>query len=455
MEFLKFLLVVVLLVTFPFQHVHAETIDDIKDMMVQMKSDYEKRIMSLEEKIENLSAKQAQDSAKLEVINATQGEQQEALANTKSQDFDVAYVGRGNASVGRGGVEIKNPFGFGNVSVGGYMDVEYADFEKTTSNFLQHRWIINIGAFPHERLRFNSELEIEYGGPNAPNSDGELKVEQAYVDYLINDTINVRAGALLVPFGRYNLYHDSDLQKLTDRPIMARDIVPTTWTEAGAGFFGKHNPTIGAYEDLQLAYEMYVVNGLDAGFSDTGLGGGRSSLKVDNNDNKAVVGRVTVSPWLNQEFGFSGYTGRYDGDRNRIHGFAVDTLNTVGPFELINEYAYFDVEQSHTDVANYFQGAYAQLSYKFWPKFLDNTFLGEGFKDPNLALVGRYDWALIGDDQDSGSGNNEETRWTLGFNYRPIDNFVFKLEYQWNKTDNETLERGNNNGILTSVAIGF
>lgn len=435
--------------------VAAQTIDEVKEMMRQMKSTYDASIKELELKIEDLSNQQKKESAKVEAISISHEQQVAQLAQQSQQGVEVDYVGRGNAPVGKGGVLVENPFGFGNVSVGGYVDVEYSDFEKTNSSVLQHRWIINIGAFPHERLRFNSELEIEYGGPDAGNGDGELKVEQAYIDYLINDAINVRAGALLVPFGRYNLYHDSDLQALTDRPIMARDIVPTTWTEAGAGIFGKFNPSLGQYEDLTWDYELYVVNGLDSGFSDTGLGGGRSSLKVDNNDNKAIVGRLAVSPWLNQEIGVSGYTGRYDGMRNRISGVGVDAFMTFGPVEWINEYAYFDVNQTSVDVANFFQGAYTQLNYKFWPKFLDYSFLGRGFKDPKLALVGRYDWALIGDDSDVGTGNNKEKRYTLGFNYRPIDNFVFKLEYQWNQTDNESLERGNNNGFLSSAAIGF
>jgi len=336
--------------------------------------------------------------------------------------------------------------------------MEYHDFVGEESTFKQHRWIINIGAQPHERIRFNSELEIEYGGPDTAGSDGELKVEQAYADFLINDMINLRAGAVLAPFGRYNLYHDSDLQDLTDRPIMARDIVPTTWTEAGYGLFGEFNPAIGSYEDLLLNYEIYVVNGLDGGFSDTGLGGGKNSLKTDNNDNKGIVGRLTTSPFLGHEVGVSGYWGQYGGGEDSISGIGVDTLNTFGPFEFLTEYAYFGVEETPTassDLANYFQGAYGQINYHFWPEFLNDTFLGRNFDHPTFTLVGRYDWAKIHDDGDAGDGDNRETRYTVGLNYRPIDNFVVKLEYQVNQTKNEALEHGDRNGFLTSVALGF
>ena len=150
---------------------------------------------------------------------------------------------------------------------------------------------------------------------------------------------------------------------------------------------------IGSYEDLLLNYEVYVVNGLDSGFSDTGLRGARNSLKTDNNDGKSVIGRLVISPFLGHEIGLSGYWGKYNGSGDAITGGALDTFHSFGPFELLTEYAYFDVEESPTltsDVANFFQGAYAQLNYHFWPEFLDDTFLGRGFQDPTFTLVGRY-----------------------------------------------------------------
>lgn len=434
--------------------VYADEVSDLKALVGQMKNDYEARIRDLEAKIEKIESRQnAAVEHKFSEVPTVLKEE------IKSETSQVEYVGRHNAPVGDGGIVVNNPFGFGNVSLGGYADMEYYDLDGSESTFRQHRWIINVGAQVHERIRFSSEFELEYGGPNIPNADGEAKVEQAYIDYLISDGINLRAGALLVPFGRYNLYHDSDLQDLTDRPIMARDVIPTTWTEAGYGLFGEFNPAFGDYEDLTLGYELYAVNGLDSGFSDTGLSGGRGSLKTDNNDNKALVGRLNISPVNGQEVAVSGYWGRYDaGNDQAISGIGVDSLNTFGPLEWINEYAYFGIEETPTvssDIANYFQGAYSQLNYHFWPEFLRGTFLGRGFENPTLTLVGRYDWAKIHDDIDAGSGNNVEDRTTIGLNYRPIDSFVVKFEYQFNHSDNEILENGDKNGFVTSVALGF
>ena len=277
----------------------------------------------------------------------------------------------------------------------------------------------------------------------------------------MEEWINLRAGALLVPFGRLNLYHDSDLRDLTDRPLVTRDIIPTTWTESGGGFYGEFNPTFGEYEDLVLSYETYVINGLDDGFTDTGLSGARGSLESDNNNSKAVVGRLQVSPFLGQEIGFSGYRGKYNTLDDNISGTAVDWLSTWGPLELVGEYAHFDVDEpdfttgSVTDVPKTYDGYYIQANYHFWPEFLNNTFLGRGFEDPTFTLVNQYGWAKIDDDADATAGDNEETRYTLGLNYRPLASWVFKMEYQWNQTDQEALERGNNNGFLWSMAMGF
>lgn len=167
----------------------ADEIGDLRRDINQLRQDYELKIQKLQAQINALGKKQEESVAKIEK------KIQESL-------FDVEYVGRYEGPFKKGGLVIKNPFGFGNVSMGGYMDHEFENFKNSKSTFDQHRWIINIGAELAGRLRFYSEYEIEHGGPNASGS-GKAKVEQAWVDYLISDAINLRLGALLVPFG-YN-----------------------------------------------------------------------------------------------------------------------------------------------------------------------------------------------------------------------------------------------------------
>lgn len=430
----------------------AATLEQLEEQLNELRSSYEHRVEQLEAEIAEL--KKNQKSAPVQYAQP----QTTAAAAEEAGGLEVEYVGRNQEMFGKGGLLVRDHSGFGHVSVGGYIDHEFENFQNTDSNFDQHRWIINIGAELGDRLRFYSEYEIEHGGPNSANNAGEAKVEQAQIDFMITDWVNARAGALLVPFGRYNIYHDSDLQDLTDRPLVARRVTPTTWTEAGAGLFGSFNPIIGDYEDLLVSYEGYVINGLEEDtINDRGFRSAKGSLGSDNNNSKSVVGRLMVSPLPGHEIGFSGYHGNYanSGDAD-ITGGGIDWFSSYGPVELVGEYAYFDVEEvlggGQPDEV---QGFYAQANYHFWPEFLDNTFLGKRFDHPTFTLIGRYGWAQIDDDADINVGDNEEERITLGLNYRPVESWVLKLEYQWNDTDNEALERGDNDGFMASVAMGF
>ncbi|MCA9403418.1 MAG: hypothetical protein KC897_06530 [Candidatus Omnitrophica bacterium] len=459
MKVFRSLLAAVMVAALTVSPAHADEVAELRAMIEDMRRDYETRIEMLEGKIERLEAGQ-EEAVDRRVAEVREELKEEIRRDTADGGWKAQYVGRYEGDFQKGGFEVESPAGMAKVTVGGYMDHEFENFENTDSTFDQHRWIINVGAQLGERLRFFSEYEIEHGGPDAAGG-GEAKVEQAYIDYLITEWINLRFGALLVPFGRTNIYHDSDLRDLTSRPLVARDIIPTTWTESGAAFFGEFAPVIGAYEDLVVNYEVQVINGLNDGFSDTGLGGARGSLSSDNNNNKAVAGRVVLSPALGHEVGLSGYYGAYNEYGDSISGKGVDFLSTWGPLELTGEYAYFKVNAPEfaasgiTDIADEFEGYHIQAAYHFWPAFLDETFLGRTFEDPVFTLVGRYGWARIDDDADAGTGDNEEDRWTLGINYRPVESWVMKLEYQWNDTENEALERGKNDGWFWSVAMGF
>lgn len=429
----------------------ANEMDDLRKEMKDLRMDYEAKIQTLMERVEGLSKSQK-----------TQIDEMESKVDKKLAGIDIDYVGRYDGAFEKGGLIVRDHSGFGAVTVGGYVDIEFENFQKKTSTFDQHRWIINIGAELGERLKFYSEYEIEHGGPDA-SGGGEAKVEQAFIDFLIHDAINLRAGALLVPFGRYNLYHDSDLQDLTDRPLVNRDIIPTTWTESGAGIYGEFNPTIGEYEDLQLGYELYFINGLDGGFSDTGLRGARGSIETDNNNNKAMVARIVASPALGHEIGISGYYGDYDGHDNNLAGIGVDFFTSWGPLELVGEWAWFHASESPAfatlagsgNVANNFSGFYVQANYHFWFDFLNDTFLGRSFENPTFTFVNRFGYAHIEDDFDVGTADNKEHRYTVGINYRPVESWVLKLEYQNNHSSVEKLERGNDEGIIASIAMGF
>ena len=343
-------------------------------------------------------------------------------------------------------------------TVGGYATEQFENFESRTRTFNNQRFVVFVGRELNDRIRFYSEIEFEQlasiEADSADSRGGALEVEQAWFDYGVNDALNLRFGDVLVPFGQFNLHHDDPLQELVDRPIVDRRIIPSTWTETGLGAYGELTP----WGDARLRYETYAVNGVNNKISPTtgGLRDAPGSFGSDNNSDKALVGRLSLSPgpWL--DAGLAGYTGKYD-SAHRINGAAIDWTIKHHACELLGEAALFDLQRGFTDsgqvVPHRLWGTYVEGRYHFWPSWLSHTFFGQGFKHPRLTGTLRYDHAAI--DQFStvaNAGTFTSDRLTFGLNYRPIEDFVLKFDYEIN---NGNLEHGDANGFITAAALSF
>ncbi|MBI4970882.1 MAG: hypothetical protein HZC17_03475 [Candidatus Omnitrophica bacterium] len=349
-----------------------------------------------------------------------------------------------------------------------YNTLDYKHLDGERSRFDARNIELLAKATMSDRLSIFGEIEFERTAETSGVRAGQVEVEQAWLEYYVHDLIKPRAGVVLVPFGKYNLEHFQPFQYLTDRPIVESRVIPATWSEAGAGstggmFLGDHLG--GWFKDFSLDYQLYFINGLtDTGITDTaGLRQARGAYGVDNNNNKAFVGRLGLNPFSWAELGASGYFGKYSTSSHKVNGFDLDAKLKKGPFEVKGEYALFDLQeggfQSGTTlpVPETLRGFYVQGAYKFWFNSLNETFLGRGFSDPTFVLVFQYDNARIDDDSDPlfYSGTNNEERWTIGLNYRPVATWALKLEYQWNRMKNEPLENGNDDGFVASVTAAF
>ena len=132
--------------------------------------------------------------------------------------------------------------------------------------------------------------------------------------------------------GRFNLIHDSPLNDLPLRPMVSRSILPSTFAESGLGFFGTFYPSALS----KIDYEFYVVNGFNGDngrFSDANATRKmRGSLKKDNNENKAIVSRVSFSPMLGVEVAGSVHHGKWDeNDDYDLTLWAIDGALQRGP----------------------------------------------------------------------------------------------------------------------------
>jgi len=323
--------------------------------------------------------------------------------------------------------------------VGGYFDTEWQSGESADS-FIAHRFVLDVSSQVHPRILVNAELEFEYGGD--PSNSGEIKIEQAWVDYKINTVATVRTGIVVVPFGRINVLHDSDVRELTDRSLYARYILPTTWSDTGIGVHGNFDVS----DEAVMDYSVYVLNGLSGTTNaTTGIRGMRPNFKTDNNKNKAIVTRVGYSPFLGLNTGVSLYNGKYDADEKlNLNMLGFDVAWKSGPFYAVSEWAQVNADASASNPTA-MNGFYLEGGYTFFPDFFKNTFLDEDFANPTFTLFGRYGQASLDTSSTAAASNPKRT--TVGMNYRPTATTVFKLEYQMN----ESAE----NVMLGSVAVGF
>ena len=370
--------------------------------------------------------------------------------------------------------------------VGGYAEVQFNALSgpnldnPNRNSFNQVRMIPFIYADITDRVKFATEIEFERGGPQNNQGDGEVKLEFAQLDYLVNEAINIRAGMILVPIGKFNLLHDTPLNDLVDRPIVSRLIIPSTWSETGAGFYGTLYPTLMSKVD----YELYVINGLQGGakspgvdnVTDTGgLRAVRGSAARDPNDNKSVVGRIAFSPMLGIEVAGSGHYGLWNnvgagGVNNAsdyIGIYALDWTLQRGPFEVIGEAAWSRITRTAGSVVATgpagMQGYYIQGNYHFMPEFLKKL-ASSHFTDAS-TFTATVRWEQVDTDTDdrtrtlTGGNARELERLTLGLNFRPIEDTVFKFNWQFNSQTGtpvvNTTPGLHGNGFLFSAATYF
>ncbi len=327
-------------------------------------------------------------------------------------------------------------------------------------------------------------------------SGGAIAMEQAWAQYDFNDNFGARFGVILPPLGRFNVLHDDDYWDLPRRPLVSRGgpAIPTksAWREVGGGLvFNK--PIGNGYLDGQF----YLVNGVQLDFAIeevASLREGRNLLELESElffssgafdgsqTADAAAWRLAVSPSLGQEFAVSGYHGRYTPDylieHGQINAIAFDGKATMGSFEIEGEYVYThfgrfrevlgDIGLQMVDAAaktsisetadleseleggfkgpftNSRRGFWVDFKYRARPKWMQDSFLGNDFEDPQLIPIVRweriwFDDFLTGFDFSGGeitrfeTENLQQERVSFGLAYRPVTSVVFTTAWEHNR----------------------
>lgn len=336
----------------------------------------------------------------------------------------------------------------GEAAVGGYIDMEFK--ADQTATFDQHRFVPFIYAAVSDRVHVSSEIEFEHGGFVSGDSetDGEIKIEFAQIDFTFSDALNFRGGVVLAPLGRLNVLHDAPMLDLTERPLVDRYVIPSTLSESGMGAFGEIYPS----DSWVIDYEVYAVNGFNGEAVQNGeinVRSGRGSQSSDNNNHRSVTGRLGISPRLGTEVGVSIHTGAYDdaGDNN-LTITALDARFSAGAFEILGEAAMGRADTSSAvDGTAGNEGFYLEGRYHFLAGVF-NALPECVFTGVVRADYVNYDVNVTGRDQE---------RLTFGLNFRPTEETVFKSSVllNRNRTPGSTEWSDTESGFRFSVASYF
>lgn len=329
-----------------------------------------------------------------------------------------------------------------NFNIGGYGEM-HANFsqgtEKDKVDF--HRLVMYLGYDFADWIKLNTEIELEHAFVSGDDdSGGELSLEQAYVDFLLSDYFNVRAGRVLTPLGIINQNHEPIKFNGVERPNFSKYIIPTTWSSDGLGFFGSLNS--------ELSYEAYVTGGLDgSGFSSSGIRGGRIKSTQSLSD-PAFSARLDYRPFREAlansdqalRLGISGYFGgvnNTNGGGNSgadadISMTSADFEYSVGKFDFRGVIAHTEIDGAANlgnGVAEEMFGWYLEAAYHFMP---DGWKVGK-LKKADATVFVRYEDFDTQYKMPSGvtaDPTKDKEEITFGINFYPVPNFVIKADYQ-------------------------
>ena len=355
----------------------------------------------------------------------------------------------------------------GGISIGGYGEANYqalvdnAQGQPNTADLL--RLVTYVGYKFNDNILFNSEIEVEHsnteamGGASGDDA-GEVSVEFAYFDFLLEKELNVRAGSILIPMGFINEIHEPNYFYGVLRPDTERYIIPTTWNEMGAGFFGQGDAA------GKLEYRTYLVNGLRASrFEDSGIRDGRQSGNRALFEDVAWTGRLDYSPdaiqgllvgssfWMGNSGQNEEFDGSYPsvftmiGEAHAQYRYRQLQLRAIGAWTGIDDAAQVSAQNGET-IGSRQDGWYVEAAYDVLPHLVSGT-------RQSVAPFFRYEQVdtqaavPAGFTRDPSLAN---TIYTVGFSYKPIEKVVIKADYK-----NYQSEGSSPPADVVAVGLGF
>jgi len=299
------------------------------------------------------------------------------------------------------------------VHIGGYGELHYNNLEFPDGTKFReldfHRFVLFFGYDFSDSIRFVSELELEHSIAG-DGQNGEIELEQAYIEFDLTENMETKAGLFLIPVGIINETHEPTTFYGVERNPVERNIIPTTWWEGGAALTGR-------FGGSGVSYDLAITSGLDGG---TSIRGGRQKVSQATANDAAYTGRLKYTGVPGLELaGTAQYQANMAQSLDPNIGAGVllsaHALWNISQFQVRALYAGWDIDvsanASAADQAKDKQdGYYLEGSWKFIP---------------STGVFARYDvW------DNGGGGDTEQTQSNIGFNYWPHEGVVIKFDIQ-------------------------
>jgi len=375
----------------------APSNDEIWKKLLEM----QEQMTQVQEQNQQLKAENARLQDKVEateIVAKEANETAEAVAEATDEAVKAAASNNSKTTIG----------GYGELHYNNLND-QNGDSDKKELDF--HRFVLFFGHEFNDRLRLFSELELEHS-ISGDGQNGEVELEQAYIEYDISSQHQVKGGLFLTPVGIINETHEPNTFYGTERNPVEKNIIPTTWWEGGVMFSGQIADG--------FSYDVAATSGLNTSLdSNYKVRSGRQKVSEAEAEDLAYTGRLKWTAIPGVELAATlqyqeGMTQSQDPTAGSATLFETHAVIQQGDFGLRALYARWDLDGDGPKSI----GADEQEGWYVEPSYRINELFG---------VFARYNqW----DNQAGSSFDTEYNQVDLGVNWWPHENVVVKLDYQ-------------------------
>ena len=361
--------------------------------------------------IEEMWAVIQRQQAEIEELRARLGEAQQEVAATseKIEEAETRIEATGEFVESLAVADT----GASRTSIGSYGELHYNNISADSGDTQEidfHRFVLFFGHQFTDRVHFFSEFELEHSlaGDGAP---GEVELEQAYVEYALNNNTYAQTGLFLLPVGILNETHEPPTFYGVERNDVENIIIPSTWWEAGAAVRGNLGSGLSWHAAMHSGLAMPTEGG--------------SAFRVRSGRQK-VAEALASDPAYTLRLKYTGVPGlelaasyQYQSDPSQQPGDGLDsgqlfTAHAIyqrdgfGLRALYGAWKFdgFAVEAAGADSQ---EGWYLEPSYRISEKW---------------GVYARHS------DLDAARDQDKFTQNEVGFNYWPTDGVVLKADFR-------------------------